>query len=318
MKPDPQLPRNKTILARIDQHLAAGLAPDKSYLYEFDEPFAELHPQDAPAILAYNLRQTAGRLRAVPEVSAAAGGPRGWRHPAAPWQRLPARNCRRPWHTETLVAHDYDNAFPTLIRELLPIGNGIKGFVLAAIFGAVVSSHRRHAQLGVDHRLDRHLSQVAERGAPVRIGLGRPICVVLFVLIAIGIAPFLGIRRSAGSSPSSRSSRASSRPGSWPSSCSACWSRGLRGAVGTVGLVLNPILYGALKLAAPQIAFLNRQAICFVAIVAVLTAMTLLRPLPQPVTLPVNEKMNLTPSRTARLCGLGVVLLTLALYVIFW
>ena len=42
--------------------------------------------------------------------------------------------------TETLVALDYDNAFPDLIRELLPIGNGIKGFVLAAIFGAVVSS----------------------------------------------------------------------------------------------------------------------------------------------------------------------------------
>ena len=30
--------------------------------------------------------------------------------------------------------------FPTLIRRLLPIGVGIKGFVLAAIFGAVVSS----------------------------------------------------------------------------------------------------------------------------------------------------------------------------------
>ena len=73
-----------------------------------------------------------------------------------------------------------------------------------------------------------------------------------------------------------------------------------------------------MKLAAPQIAFLNRQAICFVAIMAVLTAMTLLRPLPQPIQLPVNEKMDMRAARGAKLCGVGVVLLTLALYVIFW
>jgi SSS family solute:Na+ symporter len=65
-------------------------------------------------------------------------------------------------------------------------------------------------------------------------------------------------------------------------------------------------------------AFLNRQAICFGAIIAVLTAMTLLKPLPQPVNLPVNPAMNLTASQGAKVFGGFVICLTLALYVIFW
>jgi SSS family solute:Na+ symporter len=55
-----------------------------------------------------------------------------------------------------------------------------------------------------------------------------------------------------------------------------------------------------------------------VIILAVLAVMTLVRPLPQPVALPVNEKMDLASSPRAKLYGAGVVLLTLALYVLFW
>ena len=42
--------------------------------------------------------------------------------------------------SDKLVGYDYDAAFPTLLKGLLPVGFGILGFVLAAIFGAVVSS----------------------------------------------------------------------------------------------------------------------------------------------------------------------------------
>ena len=75
---------------------------------------------------------------------------------------------------ETLVALDYDNAFPTLIRELLPMGNGIKGFVLAAIFGAVVSSLAsmlNSASTIFTMDIYHKLRQPRE---PVRVGDGRP------------------------------------------------------------------------------------------------------------------------------------------------
>ncbi|MEM8946377.1 MAG: sodium/solute symporter, partial [Planctomycetota bacterium] len=42
--------------------------------------------------------------------------------------------------SDAFVGYDYDAAFPTLLKNLLKPNSGILGFVLAAIFGAVVSS----------------------------------------------------------------------------------------------------------------------------------------------------------------------------------
>ena len=53
-------------------------------------------------------------------------------------------------------------------------------------------------------------------------------------------------------------------------------------------------------------------------ILAVLTLMTLLKPLPQPVTLPVNTSMDMTTDPRTKIFGGVVVLLTLILYAIFW
>jgi SSS family solute:Na+ symporter len=64
--------------------------------------------------------------------------------------------------------------------------------------------------------------------------------------------------------------------------------------------------------------FLDRMAICFGIVLAVLTVLTLLHPLKKPVDLPVNEKMNVESSKGAKYCGIGVVILTLILYAIFW
>jgi SSS family solute:Na+ symporter len=89
-------------------------------------------------------------------------------------------------------------------------------------------------------------------------------------------------------------------------------------ACGTVGLVINPLLYGGLKYFAPDIAFLNRMAICFAVILAVLALMTLLKPLPQPVTLPVNESMDMRTDGRTKILGIIVVVLTLILYAVFW
>jgi SSS family solute:Na+ symporter len=102
--------------------------------------------------------------------------------------------------------------------------------------------------------------------------------------------------------------------------------------VGTVGLLLNPVLYGIFKFS-PQIpvlksigvlqtiatwSFLDRMALCFGLIIAVLSIMTLVRPLAKPVDLPVNPKMDMTTSQGAKVAGAVVILLTLVLYVIFW
>jgi len=46
--------------------------------------------------------------------------------------------------------------------------------------------------------------------------------------------------------------------------------------------------------------------------------MTLLKPLPAPVTLPVNENMDMRTDQRTKVFGIAVIVLTLILYAIFW
>ena len=318
MKPDRTSPRNTPTIAQIERSLAYPEIPDQRRIYQFDAVFAELHPQDSAAVVAYNVQQTAGRVKNVGAAPADLASPRDLAEFNSRLADAARQQAADTVAVETLVTHDHDNAFPTLIRELLPIGNGLKGFVLAAIFGAVVSSIAAMLNSASTIAAIDLYHQVRRSARPYELVTVGRVCVVLFVLIAMIIAPFLGHPAFGGIFTYIQEF--------WGFITSGILAIFLFGllvpraprAVGTVGLVLNPILYGALKLAAPQIAFINRQAICFVVILAVLAVMTVLRPLPQPVALPVNEKMDLTSSPRAKLYGAGVVLLTLALYVLFW
>ncbi|MEN6426151.1 MAG: sodium/solute symporter [Phycisphaerales bacterium] len=231
-----------------------------------------------------------------------------------------------------LVGHDFDAAFPTLIRNLVSEHRGILGFVLAALFGAVVSSIAAMLNaastiftMDIFRKVKKDASQFA------LITCGR-VCIVVFVLIAIYIAPKLDSPAFGGIFTFIQEFQGFISPGILSIFLFGLLVHRAPRHAGTVGLVLNPILYGALKWAdkipgfgqtefagrLAQIAFLNRMAICFGIILAVLTVMTLVKPLPKPVVLPTNPKMDMTSSRGAKLAGVGVVVLTLVLYAIFW
>jgi SSS family solute:Na+ symporter len=317
MKPDPEDPRNKNIVETIEDHLAAREIPAATPLYTFGLVFAELHPQDAAAIVAYDLEQVSGRVTIEGQPGEDAT-PQELAEFSGKLTDLSSEQLKEAVAVETLVAHDYDNAFPTLIRKLLPLGIGIKGFVLAAIFGAVVSSLASMlnsastiAAMDIYHKLRKNASQYE------LVTAGR-VCVVLFVLIAMIIAPFLGRPEFGGIFTFIQEFQGFISPGILAIFLFGLLVHRAPRSVGTVGLILNPILYGILKYAAPQIAFLDRMAICFFAVVAVLTVMTLARPLEKPVVLPVNEKMNIEASKGAKVFGVFVVCLTVALYVVFW
>jgi len=77
------------------------------------------------------------------------------------------------------------------------------------------------------------------------------------------------------------------------------------------------VAYGTLKLAVPDIQFLNRMALCFGLCIAVMAVLTLVRPLKAPIEFKTNTRIDLTQSRGALVAGIVVVVLTLALYVVF-
>ena len=102
-------------------------------------------------------------------------------------------------------------------------------------------------------------------------------------------------------------------------------------SAGTVALILNPIIYGALLIffgnlpyfvnagwVVTEIAFLNRMAITFIAIVLVLGLMTVIKPLEKGVELPVRKEFDMRPTKSVAWLGMLVIAITLVLYVIFW
>jgi SSS family solute:Na+ symporter len=318
VKPDPAEERNRVTLQRVSELLAkAASEPRNITLYKFRQEFAEVHPEDAAAIIDYSLQQAGeGLSRDSRQWQNASPGELA-EYSAALAAQAEAQLTDQ-LQVEELVSHDYDNAFPTLIRRLLPIGCGIKGFVLAAIFGAVVSSLASMlnsastiATMDVYRKIHRTASQYT------LVTVGR-ICVVLFVLIATGIAPLLGHPRFGGIFNFIQEFQGFISPGILAIFLFGLLVHRAPRSVGTVGLILNPLLYGMLKLWVPRISFLDRMAICFFVVAAVLTTITLLRPLAKPVDLPVNPQMDMQTSRGAIAFGVLVVCLTLGLYIVFW
>ncbi len=320
VKPDPSVKRLETDAKKIDELLEKTPPADQRIpLYTFGEVFAQLHPDDAAAIVAHGQQQLAGKV-AVAENREAENLTPAQRTAAlsAAWAKAAQEQLGEAVSVNELVAHDYDNAFPTLIRELLPVGRGIKGFVLAAIFGAVISSLASMlnsastiAAMDIYRKVHRNASQYT------LVTVGR-IFVVVFVLIAMGIAPLLGHPQFGGIFNYVQEFQGFISPGILAIFLFGLLIHRAPRIVGVVGLLLNPVLYGLLKWLAPSVSFLDRMAICFFVIMAVLAVITWRWPLAKPVELPENKQMNMDSSSSAKAFGICVVLMTLALYIIFW
>ena len=89
---------------------------------------------------------------------------------------------------------------------------------------------------------------------------------------------------------------------------------------GWLGIVINALLYGILKVWQPEMAFLNRMAVCFITVVVIgfiFTAVNAARG-GQPIVLPDRGVVALQSSSRAKIFGWLVVAATVALYIIFW
>ena len=233
------------------------------------------------------------------------------------WTRQPAARATGAVHE--LVLRDYDAAFPVLIKNLLPTGIGLKGFVLAAIFGAVVSSLASMLNSSSTiFAMDIYRKIKKEPSQFELVSVGR-ICVVAFVFIAMLIAPRLDNPKFGGIFTFIQEFQGFISPGILSIFLFGVLVHRAPRACGTVGLIINPILYGGLKYFAPNIAFLNRMAICFFVILAVLgdhdraqAAAAAGDPARQ------REQWTCGPIRGPRSSAFVVILLTLILYAIFW
>ncbi len=301
--------KNTQLLA--DFAAAEGGGAESKRVFQFNEAYARHYPDVAARMLVHNRRLLQTDSLELSNLTAAELTVLSKKQvEQAEEKNLPV--------ADQVVGFDFDAAFPTLLKKLLPAGNGLLGFVLAAIFGAVVSSLASMLNsastiftMDLYHKVRRGASQY-ELVTVGRIGT------VVFVLVALLIAPNLGSPKFGNIFNFIQEFQGFISPGVLAIFLFGLLVHRAPRSVGTVGLILNPILYGGLKWFAPQIAFLDRMAICFAILLLVLDIMTRLWPLEKPIDLPVNPSMDLTSSTTAKFFGGVVVVLTLVLYGVFF
>lgn len=218
-----------------------------------------------------------------------------------------------------LIAYKYDTALALMLGGVLPQGVGIIGFIIAALLGAVVSSLA--AMLNAASTIfTMDLYQRLFRPAATErelVSMGRR-STFFFAAVAILLAPQLGNPAISNSIFTIiQEGQGFISPGVLAVFAFGILVRTAPRVAGVAGLLANIIAYPTLKWLAPDIQFLNRMAICFAASLLVMTALTLVRPLAEPVVFKSNTTIDLQPSSGARTAGIVVIVLTLGLYLLF-
>jgi len=296
---------NKPVLQAFER--AKASPAQAGIVIPFDSDFARLHPQLAKELLAFN---AAVMGKAVPagddlcQINRELIAGVDKTHPDLEVQ-------------QELVGYDYDGAFPLLIRYLTP--SGLRGFVLAALMGAVISSLASMLNAASTiFTMDIYREWFNKKAAQkVLVWVGR-CCVPIGVIIGCQIAPALANPRFKGAFAFIQEFQGFVSPGVLTIFLFGLFLKRTPRYCGVLGLVLSPIIYGILFLGWGDMAFLNRMGITVGTIAAVLLLVTLINPMTERIVLPEQAKIELSWSRGSVFFGLFVVLLTITLYIIFW
>ncbi|HUW18498.1 MAG TPA: sodium/solute symporter [Sedimentisphaerales bacterium] len=210
-----------------------------------------------------------------------------------------------------------DAAYPLLIRHL--VGPGARAFIFAAISGAVISSLasmlNSASTIFTMDLFKRHWKKDAPQ--KTLIWSGR-ISTAVFVLIGMLIAPKLGDPRFMGIFTYIQEFQGYISPGILAVFVFGMIFKKAPPAAGVTGLLLTVPVYGFLQWQFGWIAFLNRMAITFGVVLLVMVIITLSKPMAHAKVLPIREEFDMRPTPAVAWLGVLVIIVTLALYVVFW
>ena len=210
-----------------------------------------------------------------------------------------------------------DDAFPMLIRNLIP--PGLRGFMFAAIAGAVISSlasmlNSASTILTMDlyHRL-------LDRNAPQKrlLLLGRA-ATAIFIVAACLLAPGLADPKFGGVFQYIQQFQGYIWPGVVAAFLFGMLVPQAPGAAGVAALISGPAIYALFQRYAPGLNFLAQVGLTFELVLMIMGLITFLRPLAEPKVLPVREELDTRTAPGVMVAG-GLVLAAVAVfYVIFW
>ncbi|MFI3291114.1 MAG: sodium/solute symporter [Opitutales bacterium] len=216
-----------------------------------------------------------------------------------------------------LVGYKYDSALGLIIKNLIP-DNGFKGFILAALFGAVVSSlasmlNAASTIFTIDI-YKRILNKSASDKKQVFIGR---ICVIIFAIFGCAIAPSLANPNFKGVFNFIQEFQGYLSPGILAVFIVGFFSKKAPRFSASIALIASPIIYGFLQYYFNDIAFPNRMAITFASILIMLYAIAFIKPEKEDVIIKEDKRFEGKTSVPVKFAGVGVLIITAALYVIF-
>lgn len=300
------------------EELAAGTAK----VYPFTQNFAAASPEQALAVLVHNARVTGLKHEAVqgtpPEQMVAANA-----------SLLKNAEERKIASGTKLVGYDYDAAFPTLMRNLMR--PGLTWFVLAAIFGAVVSSLASMLNSAATiATIDLYQKAKKDTSEKTMVRMGQ-FFTLLFVVISCLIAPGLGDPKYGGIFKFIQEFQGYISPGVLGVFLFGFLSPYTPRYFGWVGILTNVVLYHGIKYwigpalgsrgmwfpGAKDISYVDRMGLCFLVVVLLGFIVTKVHPLAEPVKLPQTDLIALESSKSSKVWGAVVIVATLVLYGIF-
>ena len=239
-----------------------------------------------------------------------------------------ARNNKEAYEvTTTMTAYHYDSAFAILLKRLLP-NTGWAWFVLAALFGAVVSSLAsmlNSASTLFTMDLYGKTREVLGRPAsPAELLSVGKIGVLGCAVIATVIAPFLNNPAFGGIFTFIQEFQGFLSPGVLAVFLFGFFVPKCPRIFGWLGILLGAVFYASFKwitiLGTTDMSFLNRMALSFIAVSVVGAILTLINHLKGGEAVVLTDKglIEMKTSTRAKVFGWAVIILTIVLYAIFW
>lgn len=302
-------------------------------LFSFNRSFASTYPEKADEILAFNAAASGVNLdEAVAAAKEAGKINDGMKPEELQVAKLAAIQAKAPTAKTGAMLNgcDYDAAFPLLMAKVVPTG-GFKGFMLAALLGAIVSSvaamlNAASTIFSMDiyneYIVNKNLDEAARQKKLVavgRIAVGR-IAVVAFVLIGCIVAPMWANPKFGGVFKAIQEFQGYISPGIFAAFVVGFWMKKAPNSYGAIALIACPILYGALATFVPSLDFLNRMAVTFGVLIALAVVMSIVCPRKEAFVQATDESKAdfLKESKGAKIGGWVVVALTVVLYLIYW
>ena len=209
-----------------------------------------------------------------------------------------------------------DEAFPTLIKSLIP--PGLRGFMFAAIAGAVISSLASMLNSASTIFTMDVYNRMFDRKAPQKrlVLLGR-VMTIVFMLVGCCLAPALDNPKFGGVFQFIQQFQGYIWPGVVAAFLFGFVVKRAPGSTGVVALAGGPIIYGLLQ-AYTEIHFLIQVGIAFALLCIVMAIITAVAPLKQPKVLPAREDMDIKTAPEVKWAGALAIAGVILFFIIFW